>query len=399
MSAGALAGTRVLDLTRLLPGGLCTLLLADLGADVVKIEAPGPGDYAREREPFHPGATEPTTASASFVALNRNKRSVVLDLKDEDGRDRFLALVADADVVVESFRPGVLDRLGVGYDMLRAANPRIVHCAISGWGQDGPLAQRAGHDINYLAALGLLSSTGREDDDPVLAPVQIADGSGALLAATAVLAALLERERSGEGQSIDVSLAHSALSLMAMGAAAALAGAPPAPRAASLFSGGVVCYQPYRCRDGWVALGALEERFWHAWCAGVGRDDLRDARYAPSGSAEHAAVRAIFAARTRAEWEAFAAEHDCCMSVVTGLAEALASPLVTLREGMLATVDQPGIDGPIRVLGTPLRLSRTPPNPTRRPAPALGEHTLGPTFEMPEPGGCDGPGADRTPPR
>jgi crotonobetainyl-CoA:carnitine CoA-transferase CaiB-like acyl-CoA transferase len=372
MSAGALDGTKILDLTRLLPGGLCTVVLADLGADVLKVEAPGGGDYARNREPFYEG-DEPTTTSASFIGLNRNKSSIVLDLKDGGQRGRFLELVAEADVVVESFRPGVMDRLGVGYAALRAANPQIVHCAISGWGQDGAMAQRSGHDINYLAAIGLLSLTGSEDEVPASAPFQVADCAGGLLAATAILAALRERDRSGEGQSIDVSLAHAALAFASMGAAAALAGTAPAPREKALFSGGVVCYQAYRCADGWVALGALEERFWRAWCLGVGRDDLLDARYEPSGSPAHAALTAIFAGRTRAEWEAFAARHDCCLTVVVGLEAALSSPLVAER-AMVVDVDQPGIAAPVRVLGSPLRLSRTPPEPLRRPAPALDEH-------------------------
>jgi crotonobetainyl-CoA:carnitine CoA-transferase CaiB-like acyl-CoA transferase len=369
VTAGALHGIRILDLTRLLPGGLCTVVLGDLGADVLKVEMPGGGDYARARGPHH-ASTERSTSSASFIALNRNKRSVVLDLKDPDGVERFLALCEQADVVVESFRPGVLDRLGVGYPVMRERAPRIVHCAITGWGQGGPLAGRAGHDINYLASVGLLSMTGSVDEQPVLPPVQIADTGGALLAATAILAALRERDRSGVGQSIDVPLAHTALSLFAMGAAAALAGEPPQPRDRQLFSGGVVCYQAYRCADGWVALGALEERFWARWCRGVQRDDLLDLRYEPPGSPTHQEVAAIFIARTRDEWEAFAQMHDCCLTPVLGLHEALDADHV--RERVVARVRQPGIADPVRVLGSPLGLSRTPPDVHRRPAPPLG---------------------------
>lgn len=369
MSAAPLHGLRVLDLTRLLPGGICTLRLAELGAEVLKVEQPGQGDYARAREPHYEGA-EPTTTSASFIALNRGKRSVALDLKRDEDRARFLALVAEADVVVESFRPGVLDRLGVGYETMREANPGIVHCALSGWGQTGEWAQRAGHDINYLAAIGLLSLSGEAGEDPCQAPFQLADCAGGLTAVGAILAAVHGRERSGEGCSLDVSLAHSALSVLAMGAAAALSGALVPPRERSLFGGGVVCYQAYRCRDGWVALGALEERFWRAWCEGVERPDLLGSRYEPTGSPAHAALTEIFAARDRAAWAEFAARVDCCLSVVTGLAGALGSEL---SEPMLVEVDQPGIERPVAVLGSPIRFAGgQQAGAALGPAPALG---------------------------
>ena len=372
MSAPPLDGLRVLDLTRLLPGALCTLTLADLGADVLKVEMPGDGDYARAREPHYESA-EPTSSSASFIALNRNKRSLALDLKDGAQRERFLELAATADVVVESFRPGVLDRLGVGYETLRERNSRLVYCALTGWGQSGPLAMRAGHDVNYLASVGLLSLTGSAEEAPCLPPVQVADTSGALVAVTAILAALQARGEDGEGQLVDVSLAHSALYLYGMGVGQALGPWPVGPREEALFSGGVVCYQAYRSSDGWVALGALEQRFWSAWCAGVGREDLVESRYEPAGSATHEEVSRIFAARSCAEWEQFAADHDCCLNVVTGLVPALGSEQVAAR-GMVVEVEQPGIEETVKTLGSPLIFSRTPVVPTRRPAPALDEN-------------------------
>ncbi|OJU85488.1 MAG: hypothetical protein BGO11_00660 [Solirubrobacterales bacterium 70-9] len=372
MTRSALEGIKVLDLTRLLPGGLCTLTLADLGAEVLKIEAPGGGDYARAREPHYESA-EPTSSSAGYIAMNRNKRSLVIDLKDGDGRAALLELAATADVLVESFRPGVLDRLGVGYEVLRAANPRLVHCALTGWGQDGPFAARAGHDINYLASMGLLSLTGTAAETPTVAPIQIADTAGALLAAVSILAALNARASSGEGQFLDVSLAHSALYTYGMGVGAALGPWPVPPREEALFSGGVVCYQAYRASDGWVALGALEERFWAAWCRGVGREDLLGSRYEAAGSPTHAAVAEIFAGRSCVEWEAFGREHDCCLNAVVGLREALDSEQVGAR-GMVVDAEQPGIAAPIRTMGSPLRLSGTPVDPPGRPAPALDEH-------------------------
>ena len=271
---GALAGLRVLDLSRLLPGGFCSLLLADMGADVVKVEDTAAGDYLRWAEPRHEGA-DPTAGGAMFLALNRGKRSLRIDLKTPQGVDVLLRLARDADVLLESFRPGVLDRLGAGHARLREENPRLVVCAITGYGQDGPFAGRAGHDIDYLARAGLLGLTGAADGPPVQAAGQIADvGGGALMAAFGILAALRERDRSGEGQVVDVSMTDGALSWLAMDAARVLAGAAPPARGRQELAGGLLCYRPYRCADGWVALGALEPKFWRAWCEGVGREDL-----------------------------------------------------------------------------------------------------------------------------
>jgi alpha-methylacyl-CoA racemase len=369
----ALANVSVLDLTRLLPGGLCTLVLADLGADVVKVEAPDGGDYARDREPHLPGA-EATTSSASFRGLNRNKRSIVLDLKDPDGPATFLHLAETADVVLESFRPGVMDRLGVGYDALARANPGIVLCSISGWGQSGSMAQAAGHDLNYLAALGLLSFTGAPEEEPMVLPLQVADSASALFAALSILAALHERDRSGEGQRIDVSIAHSALSLASMTIAGVLATGQVKPRREGIWDGGIVCYQVYRSEDGWVALGALEKKFWLNWCDGVGRPDLIERRYDTTNSVAHDDVTAIMAARTSAEWQEFAATHDCCLTVVTGLAAALDSPLVRDR-GMVRSLRQSADEPAYEALALPFIMSSTPVDADRAPAPRLGEHT------------------------
>src|SRR5438105_3390461 len=206
MSELPLEGVKVLDLTRLLPGGFCSLLLADFGAEVVKVEDTGMGDYVRWSPPYYEGAEE-TARGALFLALNRGKRSVRLDLKTDDGKDVLLRLVKDADVLLESFRPGVLDRLGVGYERLRQENPRLIYCAITGYGQDGPNRDRSGHDMNYLGLNGLLGLTGEAGGPPVQAAGQIADlGGGALMAAVGILIALHERDRSGEGQFVDASL-------------------------------------------------------------------------------------------------------------------------------------------------------------------------------------------------
>ncbi len=375
-----LAGIRVLDLSRLLPGGFCSLLLADFGAQVLKVEDTGMGDYIRWSPPYVEGA-EQSAKSALFLALNRNKRSIRLDLKNEQGREVLLRLVAEHDVVLESFRPGVLDRLGVGYERMREVNPGIVYCAISGYGQSGPKREASGHDMNYLGLVGLLGLTGERGGPPVQAAGQIADlGGGALMAAFGILAALRERDGSGahpgsgEGQVVDVSMADGALSWLAMVAAAHFADGATPHRGELLLAGSVVCYRPYECADGWVTLGALEPKFWQAWCRGVEREELIERQFEAPGSDAHAQVVEIFKTRTRAQWEQFAREHDCCLEPVLELDEALDSELVRARE-MVVNLQQPGVAGGVRQLGVPVKLERTPGTHDRLPGPALGEHT------------------------
>jgi len=398
-----LEGIKVLDLSRLLPGGFCSLLLADFGADVLKVEDTGIGDYIRLSPPYIDGADD-SAKSALFLSLNRNKRSIRLDLKSEGGREALLRLVREYDVVLESFRPGVLDRLGVGYERMREENPGIVYCAISGYGQTGPKREAAGHDMNYLGLVGLLGLTGDPPSPrgggvgggPIQSAGQIADlGGGALMAAFGILAALRERdgvaahpahpagsgsdghpgrEGSGEGQVVDVSMADGALSWLAMVAAAYFADGTVPHRGELPLAGSLICYRPYECADGWVSLGALEPKFWQAWCRGVGREDLIERQFESPGSEAHGQVVEIFKARPRADWEAFAREHDCCLEPVLELAEALESDLVTQRE-MVVEIDQPGAREPVRQLGIPVKLTRTPGEHARLPGPALGEHT------------------------
>ena len=370
-----LSDVRVLDLTRLLPGGFCSLLLADLGAEVLKVEDTGMGDYVRWAPPYY-GSDEQNalgTRSSLYLSLNRGKRSVRLNLKAEKGREAFLRLAGKYDVVLDGFRPGVLDRLGVGYQQLREANPGIVYCAITGYGQDGPYAQRAGHDTNYLGLIGMLGLTGAADGPPVQAAGQIADlGGGALMAAIGVLAALHERRRSGEGQAVDVSMADGALSWLAMVAGRYFCDGEVPRRGDGQLSGGILCYLPYEAADGWVSCGALEPKFWAAFCHGVERPDLVEKQFEPPGSDAWREVAAVFRSRSRAEWRTFNDERDCCIEPVLELDEALESELVQAR-GMVVEVEQPEI-GPVRQLGLPLKLDRTPGDPTR-PAPAFGEHT------------------------
>ena len=368
----ALSEVKVLDLSRLLPGGFCSLLLADFGADVLKVEDTGMGDYIRWSPPYHEGADD-SAKSALFLALNRGKRSIRLDLKSDAGREVLLRLVREHDVLLESFRPGVMERLGVGYERLREENPALVYCAITGYGQDGPYTERSGHDMNYLGLNGLLGLSGDEGGPPVQAAGQIADlGGGALMAAFGILAALRERERSGEGQLVDVSMFDGSLSWLALVAARYLAEARAPQRGGLELAGSLICYRPYACSDGWVTLGALEPKFWQAWCRGVGREDLIEKQFERPGSEAHAEVERVFAERTRAEWQEFASQHDCCLEPVLGLDEALDSELVRARE-MVVQVEQPGTGG-VSLLGVPVKLSRTPGAPAG-PGPALGEHT------------------------
>jgi crotonobetainyl-CoA:carnitine CoA-transferase CaiB-like acyl-CoA transferase len=369
----ALEGIRVLDLSRLLPGGFCSLLLADFGAEVLKVEDTGLGDYIRWSPPYYEGP-EDSAKSALFLALNRNKRSIRLNLKHERGTEVLLKLVRDYDVVLESFRPGVLDRLGVGYERMREENPGIVYCAISGYGQDGPLRDRSGHDMNYLGLIGLLGLTGERDGPPIQSAGQIADlGGGALMAAFGIMAALRERDRSGEGQLVDVSMADGALSWLAMVAGRYFADGVVPQRGGLELAGSLICYRPYACSDGYVTLGALEPKFWQAWCRGVGREDLIERQFESPGTDAHAEVERIFLERTRAEWTEFAAHNDCCLEPVLDLDEALDSELVRARE-MVVELDQPGAAEPVKQLGVPVKLSRTPGG-VHSPAPALGENT------------------------
>ncbi len=376
-----LEGIRVLDLTRLLPGGYCSQLLADFGAEVIKVEDTGAGDYIRHAPPYHPaepGADEQELAAAGtrsglYLSLNRSKRSIRLDLKSEEGRAAFHRLAETADVVLEGFRPGVAARLGVDYPALRELNPRLVYCSITGYGQDGPSRDRAGHDLNYLAATGLLAMTGAAGGPPVQPAGQIGDlGGGALNAAFGVMVALFARERSGEGQMVDISMTDGAMAWLAMVAGRYFADGTVPRRGELELGGGLVCYLPYEAADGWVSCGALEPKFWRAFCEGTGNPELVEVQFERPGGDGWARVADVFRSRTRAEWKAFNDEHDCCIEPILELDEALASDLARER-GMVVEFDQPGI-GPVRQLGNPVKLSATPAA-APSPAPAIGADT------------------------
>ena len=331
----SLEGIGVLDLTRLLPGAFCSLLLADMGADVVKVEQPATGDYMRWYPPLRDGQ------SVLFNALNRNKRSLTLDLKSEAGRDLFLALVERADVVVEGNRPGVMDRLGLGWPVLHGRNPRLVMAAITGYGQDGPWALRAGHDLNYMAIAGALSLNGRRGEPPHPLAVQVADvGGGGQAAATAILGALLSVARGGEGRFLDVSMTDGVLSWLAV-PLAQVREQGPIPRGGHRLTGRYACYGVYECADGrHLSVGALEPKFWRALCEALGRPDLVDVQYAEGDGQERvrSELAAVLATRTRDEWVEALGGLDACCEPVLELDEVAAHPQVRAR-GMV--VEQP----------------------------------------------------------
>jgi alpha-methylacyl-CoA racemase len=362
MGRMSLEGIRVLDLTRLLPGAFCTLLLADMGADVVKVEEPRSGDYMRWYPPLRDGQ------SVLFNALNRNKRSVALDLKREAGRDLLLALVERADVLVEGNRPGVMDRLGLGWPALRERNPRLVMASITGYGQDGPWAGRAGHDLNYMAIAGALSLNGRLGEPPHPLAVQVADiGGGGQAAATAILGALLVVARGGEGRHLDVSMTDGALSWLAV-PLAQVREQGPIPRGGHRLTGRYACYGVYECADGrCLSVGALEPKFWRALCEAIGRPDLVDAQYAEGEEQERvrAELAAVLSTRKRDEWAEALGGLDACCEPVLELEEVAAHPQVVAR-GMV--VEQAtGLElAPAVRLGGEWR---------RKGAPRLGEDT------------------------
>jgi crotonobetainyl-CoA:carnitine CoA-transferase CaiB-like acyl-CoA transferase len=358
-----LADLRVLDLSRLLPGPFLTMVLADLGADVVKLEDPALGDYVRQLPPLRGGV------GARYLAVNRGKRSLALDLKSAAGRDALLRMAERADVVVESFRPGVLDRLGVGAAALTARNPRLVVCSLSGFGQDGPHVARAGHDLGYLALAGVLAMGGEPGGPPALPGVQLADLGGALWGATGILAALHGRAKHGRGAHLDISMTEGALALLAAELGAAAAGASPPPsRGVTPLTGGLACYAIYRCQDDrYLAVAALEPRFWLAFNAAIGRaaDALEVAAPPARQAAIRAEVAAILVGRTRDAWVAALAGVDACAEPVLELDELAGHPQHAAR-GVFFAIDD--ALGELPQLRTPLGRPAAP-----RPPPALGE--------------------------
>lgn len=348
MIDGVLAGIRVLDVSGLLPGPYASLLLADMGADVIKIEA-RLGDLARQVPPMQ------RQRSAFFLWANRNKRSLGLNLKDARGRELFMDLARQSDVVLESFRPGRVDRMGIGPAALHAVNPRLVYCSISGFGQTGPDAGRSGHDATYLARSGILDLSGTESGPPILPPVAIADMAAGTNAALAIVAGLVGRARTGEGCTIDISLLESALAWVGPSLTAHLAGVP-AQRGRLGFTGRYPYYNVYGTADGgYVALGVLEPVFWREFCQAIGRDDLVGQQFAEGAAREQLfdALAAVIAERSGADWATFFHAHDLPAEVVVDLDAARNDPQLRAR-GAFIVVEHPE-EGPQVQVQSPLR--------------------------------------------
>ncbi|MBI3913739.1 MAG: CoA transferase [Chloroflexi bacterium] len=362
-----LAGIRILDLSRLLPGPYATMLLADLGAEVIKIETPVFGDYMRLIPPFitHPQTGE--KISAAYLMVNRNKKSVALNFRNTRGKEIFFQLARDADVIIESYRPGAVARWGVGYDTVRAINPGIVYCSLSGYGQSGPYAYRAGHDLNYIALTGLLAANGHADQAPVPPAVQIADLAGGMLASISILAALVGRGKTGEGKYLDVSLFDGALSWTGTVIGGSYAAGTKIERGKLQLNGGMACYNVYETQDGeHITLGAIEPHFWSAFCKTIGREDLSNRPYDYEPIAE---VAAIFKTRTRAEWLTRFEAIDACIEPVRDFGDVFTDPHVRHR-GLIAEIETPGL-GKIPQIGSVFVFAAN----HYAPPPRLGEHT------------------------
>jgi crotonobetainyl-CoA:carnitine CoA-transferase CaiB-like acyl-CoA transferase len=361
-----LDGIRVLDLSRLLPGPFLTLALADLGADVVKVEDPRVGDYMRQLFAGKGGM------SGRFLGMNRDKRSVALDLKSDAGREAFLKMAETVDVVVESFRPGVMDRLGVGYEQLRERNEKIILCSISGYGQDGPYRTRAGHDLNYIGLAGVLAMGGSRNGAPMLPGIQIADlAGGALWGLSGVLGALVGRERNGTGAHLDISMAEGALALLAAELTNVSTGTEVPTRSTGTLNGALACYSVYETSDGkYISVGALEPKFFIAFNNAIGRTPDMTELLAPAEKQDEARkeIQGIFLTKTRDEWSAIFAEHDCCCEVVLELDELANHPLHVERNQFVS--QDGGPHGTIEHVRLPIGEPRM-----NRIAPALGEHT------------------------
>jgi crotonobetainyl-CoA:carnitine CoA-transferase CaiB-like acyl-CoA transferase len=367
---GALSGLKVVDLSRLLPGPFCSMILGDMGADVIKVEDPKQGDYIRWWPPLI------GKNSGFHVVLNRNKRSLTLNLKLSEGKELFKRLIREADVLLESFRPGVMTKLGLSYEILRAINPRLVYCTITGYGIEGQRSRKAGHDINYLALGGVLSHSGK-DAHPTMAGVQIADlGGGGLLAAFSIVTALLARERLGEGQFIDVSMMDGALIWNCLRWGKYLADEKIPFPGDDFLNHGFACYNIYETRDGrHMSLGALEPQFWKAFCEAAAHREWDHPNYFEPGPHQQVLqqeIASFFRQKTMAQWVNYFEGWDCCCEPIMNLAEVMDDPDARARQMVVDMVHESW--GAYRQLGIAPKFSLTP-GMIKSHAPELGEHT------------------------
>ncbi|NIS60006.1 MAG: CoA transferase [Proteobacteria bacterium] len=366
----ALDGVKVLDLARLLPGNFCTLLLADYGADVLKIEDTERGDYGR----WYPPRVR--TQSAYFLGLNRNKKSMKLNLKADEGKAIFMELVQKSDVILEGFRPGVTDRLGIGYDVVRRVNPAIIYCSISGFGQDGPYRDKVGHDINYIGIGGILGITGQRGGPPVIPASQIADiGAGGMMATIGILMALVHRRKTGKGQYIDISMLDGVVFWLSLFASKYFFDAEIPERGGMMLNGELPCYRVYKTKDGkYITIGALEEKFWKNLCQALGRENLIPHQYATGSQGDEVVyqLEKVFLTKTRDEWVEYLDGLEICHGPVNNFQETFSDPQVLHRK-MVLELDHP-TEGHIKQLGFPIKFSETPGR-IKLSSPGYGEHT------------------------
>lgn len=362
--AEPLAGIRVLDLSRLLPAPFATMILADLGADVIRVESPMGGDRLRLMPPYV------KEMSAYFITINRNKRSVAIDMKSQTGRDVFFELVKTADVVVEGFKPGTVDRLGVGYEHVRAVKPDIIYCSLSGYGQTGPFRDRAGHDINFMgigAALDLMTDP---DVKPRIPGLFLGDLSGAYYATIGIISAIVQRQQSGVGAYVDACMLDGLMGLHTFLSARHLAAGLPAEHGTTQMTDAGPCYQVYETKDGrYVTFAPLEDRFWTTFCKLVDHQDWIPRQWDQSLVSE---LQQLFKQRTRDEWVSLSAEHDFCCEPVLTLNGALHHEQVVAREIVVEAEDP--VAGTIRHVGPAIRFGDGR-GKVRIPAPHVGEHT------------------------
>jgi crotonobetainyl-CoA:carnitine CoA-transferase CaiB-like acyl-CoA transferase len=364
-----LEDVRILDLTRLFPGPLATMMLGDLGAEVIKVEDPQTGDLTRYWPPFKEGI------GAGYLALNRSKLSLAVNLKDPLGRELFLKLAEEADVVVEGFRPGVMDRLGIGYQNLKQAREDIILCSISGYGQDGPYRLRAGHDINYCARTGVLGLTGVYKGPPMMLGVQVGDVTGGTWQALAgILGALFQRERTGRGQWVDVAMTEGALSTATLMLADAFVGEKLPPRGEAPLAGGYPGYGVFETADGrHLSVGALEPHFFDALCEALGLPEHKGQTglLGEEGRALREKIAGVIKSRTRQEWMQVFEKVEACVEPVLEGEEVLAEPQLNHRR-MFFEMEHPTA-GSLKLMATPLKLADRPS--PHLPPPRLGEHT------------------------
>ena len=366
-----LEGIKILDLSRLAPGPFCSMMLGDLGADVLLVEAPADGKLAAA---IGGGRGDAETAAA-YNVMGRNKRSIVLNLREPEARDVFYKLADNADVVLEGFRPGVVKRLGVDYDTLKARNPRIVYCSLSGFGQTGPYSQLVGHDINYISVGGALGMIGWPDTPPAIPMNIIADfAGGGMHAAYGILAALMARQRTGTGQYVDIAMSDGVLYLLASVAGGVLAGGKSPTRGGTVLNGSVPHYNVYQCSDGgWISLGSLEPHFFVNLCKAMECEEFIPHQYDASKRDEIALhFKKQFLTKPRDEWFQILSQTDICAAPVYSMEEALQDPHNLARQ-MVIEVPHPKL-GKVRQPGIGTKLSDTP-GEVRTTAPVPGQHT------------------------